>query len=165
MFLGGYGVGVVMSRRAMIEQMNYDSDPRVEAGRGGTWYESFDESAMVAKIQIFDEDGDECGVMDVPVSFGVCGLCSGKGSHVNPSIDCGGLSSEDFADDPDFASDYFSGAHDVQCAECHGKRVVPEICWDVLSGLQREAVSRMDEVAADRAECEAEMAAERRMGA
>ena len=48
----------------------------------------------------------------------------GLGRHVKPSIDDSGLTAEDF-DDPGFEEDYMSGAYDVQCGTCKGKRVVP----------------------------------------
>jgi len=61
----------------------------------------------------------------IPGKYEVCPRCDGSGKHVNPAIDGNGLSSEDFAEDPDFKEAYFSGAYDVICSECHGKRVVP----------------------------------------
>lgn len=63
----------------------------------------------------------------LPFKWGVCPTCSGKGSHVNPSIDCDGLTGEDFAEDPDFAESYFNGEYDQTCSECGGCRVVPEL--------------------------------------
>lgn len=50
----------------------------------------------------------------------ICPACDGEGETVNPSIDAGGLSAEDFAEDPDFAEDYRSGVYDVCCAACGG---------------------------------------------
>lgn len=55
--------------------------------------------------------------------FEVCGECRGCGSVVNPSIDCCGLTQDDFYDDPDFAEDYFSGRHGIICPRCRGIRV------------------------------------------
>lgn len=57
--------------------------------------------------------------------FALCPTCRGRGTHVNPNIDGGGLTSDDFADDPDFYDDYFAGNYDVSCSECDGRRVVP----------------------------------------
>jgi hypothetical protein len=56
----------------------------------------------------------------------VCPVCDGEGKTVNPAIDCQGLTAEDFAEDPDFAEDYRSGAYDVRCGGCGGQRVVTE---------------------------------------
>ena len=50
----------------------------------------------------------------------ICPACKGEGSHVNPNIDAGGISAEDFYDDPDFFDDYMSGMYDVPCDACHG---------------------------------------------
>ena len=69
----------------------------------------------------------------------ICPACSGNGTHVNPSIDAGGLTVEDFAGDPDFADDYFNGTYDVPCDVCKG------------NGKVRESmVKLLDEAAADR---------------
>jgi len=84
------------------------------------WYESFDEKSMIATIET------EEGETDVPCIYEVCSVCQGRGKHVNPSIDYGGLSSEDFDQDPDFRENYFSGMYDVPCVSCKGNRVTPE---------------------------------------
>jgi len=147
-----------------MEQRNYDNDPRVRAGEEGSWYERFDEKRMVATILTYDDDEEEVSV-EVPVRFVVCPTCDGKGSHVNPSIDAGGLSAEDFYDDPDFAEDYTSGVYDVSCYECGGKRVAPEIAEDRLSEEQKAAVESMYERLRWEAEDRAVQRAERAMGA
>lgn len=147
-----------------MEDRNYENDPRVRAGKEGDWFKSFNETAMTATLVYLDDEGDDVEV-DVPVKFGVCPTCDGKGTHVNPSIDCGGLSQEDFAEDPEFAEDYFSGAHDVQCYQCGGKRVVPEINEGALTNDQKKAVKEMEQDQRDRADHEAECHAERMMGA
>lgn len=69
----------------------------------------------------------------------ICPACCGNGHCVNPNIDAHGLTAEDFAEDPDFAEDYFSGAYDQPCAACKG------------SGKVREShLKRLDEAAEDR---------------
>lgn len=50
----------------------------------------------------------------------ICPACEGEGTTVNPSIDAHGLTSEDFAEDPDFAEDYRGGRYDQRCAACNG---------------------------------------------
>lgn len=50
----------------------------------------------------------------------ICPACSGEGACVNPAIDAGGLSADDFADDPDFAEAYFDGDYDEACRACAG---------------------------------------------
>jgi len=112
-------------QQAVTDAVNYENDSRVRAGKRGDWFSSLDESKMKATALIFDDEtGDEVEV-ETRFEFQVCGCCEGKGSHVNPSIDAGGLSAGDFHADPDFAEEYFAGRYDVACYECHGKRVVP----------------------------------------
>lgn len=84
------------------------------------WYVE-DEARMRITVEEGMSDGSD---IVLPATFEVCETCDGRGSHVNPSIDSHGISPEEFAEDPDFAEDYFSGVHDVGCAECGGKRVV-----------------------------------------
>lgn len=58
----------------------------------------------------------------------VCPTCDGKGSHVNPSIDSGGISTSDECwEDEDFRVSYFDGSYDVTCHECGGRNVVDEV--------------------------------------
>ncbi len=107
---------------------------------------------MTAIVEIGEEQ------FETKIEFHVCDLCSGKGKHVNPSIDAQGLGSEDFAEDPDFLQDYMSGAYDVACFKCNGKRVMPVV-------LDKQVGSKIEEYEADEDETEALYAAERRMGA
>lgn len=135
--------------------MNYVTDNRVRAKN--RWYEDLDETRMVASTRYHNDDGDEI-VQEVPIRFDVCPTCNGKGKHVNPSIDSGGISQDQFDEDPDFAEGYHSGDYDVTCYGCDGKRVVA-ICLD-------EAVKKaLDQVAATIAAHDAYVAAERAMGA
>jgi hypothetical protein len=104
---------------------NYYSDHRVRAAEKHN--QNFDEQRMVLTMTLYDDENDEEFEAEFPAVFEVCPTCRGKGQHVNPSIDCNGLSAEDFAEDPDFAEDYFSGRYDVSCYGCNGKRVIPVI--------------------------------------
>jgi hypothetical protein len=65
--------------------------------------------------------------------YQLCPVCRGRGTTVNPNIDCNGLTAEDFAEDPDFAESYFSGMYDQTCAACNGMRVVTEARLDELA--------------------------------
>ena len=69
----------------------------------------------------------------------ICPACRGNGSHVNPNIDAGGLSTEDFENDPDFAEDYFDGTYDVQCNVCRGSG---KVRTSVLEELKEAADDR-----------------------
>ena len=90
----------------------------------------FDPRAMTITVEWEHDDGESEPVVHehtFPAKFEVCGTCDGRGTHVNPSIDAGGITQQEFDDDPQFRADYFGGAYDVKCAECHGQRVKPEI--------------------------------------
>jgi hypothetical protein len=80
-------------------------------------------------------------VISLPYRWEVCPVCNGRGSHVNPSIDCEGISAEQFADDPDFAEEYFSGTYDVTCNCCGGRTTVPVVDEEKLTHRQRRALN------------------------
>lgn len=153
-------------------------DPRDREATEGRWFDRFNESAMtlywttttVCKLcETGEDDGSECecGEHEVafPARFAVCGLCDGRGAHVNPSIDAHGITAEEFYDDPDFAEEYHRGTYDVPCYRCHGKRVEPVIDESNLDPEQKANLKRLHECQRDMAEYYAECAAERRMGA
>lgn len=154
---------------------NYYNDPRVRAGRRVDHYTTIDAKTMLATVEIYDpspevaaldpdfipDEHDYC-IVTLPVAYSVCPTCEGRGKHVNPSIDCNGLTAEDFAEDPDFAEDYFRGNYDVDCYGCHGQRVVAEIDDARTPQAVREAIARQHALDDQYAAIEA---AERRMGA
>lgn len=72
-------------------------------------------------------DYDHDGKFRADTKFAVCGTCRGSGKMVNPAIDAGGISREQFAADPGFKEEYFGGKYDIQCAGCKGARVVADI--------------------------------------
>lgn len=133
-----------------IEEANYRCDHRVRAAE--RWYTSLDNQRMRATVQL---DGGE---REVAVRFEVCGTCRGKGTHVNPSIDAGGLTAQDFHSQPGLFEEYMQGAFDVPCCGCDGRRVVPVCCDEEVNAL-------LDAQAEEDAELEAMYEAERRMGA
>ena len=129
-----------------LDNLNYYNDPRVRnAGR--------------EEVRIFDDAGEE---IELPTHWEVCPTCEGKGTHVNPSIDAGGLSPELIHDDPEFMADYMDGVYDVVCATCNGRSTVQEVHWAKLTDDQREAYEQRQELDAD---YHAERMAEIRMGA
>ena len=83
---------------------------------------------------LYMEDGSE---IELPMGWQVCPVCDGKGSHVNPSIDAGGISREQFEDDPDFAEQYWNGTYDQTCTRCNGRTTVPAVNWEALTEEQR----------------------------
>jgi len=125
-----------------------------------------------AKVEGDDEErgaidvdalGPEADEIAVPFEWCVCGLCNGKGKHTNPSIDCGGLTSEDFDEDPDFRESYMRGDYDVTCSECSGRRVVPKLTPRTAD--ERAFVKALNKQEEDDAAHEHECRAERAMGA
>lgn len=146
-----------------LDDMNYYGDHRVIAGLRGDWFQSFNEAKMTAEVRMYgaDEDEDEEEIVMVPCVFEVCGICDGKGSHVNPNIDAGGLTRDDFADDPDFETSYFSGRYDVSCNECKGRRVVPEPNYGAMT---KEDAERLQQHLQDEADAAYEHAQELRYG-
>ena len=156
-----------MSRyQHMIDEMNYYNDPRTQARRRGKWYTAFNKRAMRCHISTYDPDQDDGEISGwVPVHYEVCDLCRGRGKHVNPSIDCGGITAEDFDYDPEFETHYYYGTYDTHCYGCDGEKVVPEIdSWEFLTDEQRKLVEALRQQQEDDAMYEAEVAAERRMG-
>ena len=121
---------------------------------------------VTGKPDVPGDDDDVEFEVEIPSKFEVCGMCEGKGSHVNRNIDGNGLTREDFEEDPDFEEAYFRGDYDVPCEECHGLRVVPvvdeERCDPKLLKLyqedqQAEAESRAEDRYWYRLECGGEM--------
>jgi len=106
-----------------LENFNYYNDRRVQVTPGRRVLESVDETHMTGILVCGEE------TVSVKVAYVVCDLCIGRGKIVNPSIDAGGLSAQDFEDDPSFKSDYFSGVYDITCPTCSGKRVVYGVVW------------------------------------
>ena len=115
--------------------MSYHTDPRVIAAERKK--PSFDEEAMTIMHVTCNDDGEEVA-FSLPAKFVRCDLCEGRGKHVDPRIDCDGIS--DWGDDPDFRMGYFSGAYDVQCNECCGRRVVPVVNEKAIKSQEDRAL-------------------------
>jgi len=142
-----------------MSDSNYFDDHRVRALEG-TGFKSVNSQKMTAVIVVWE---DECTEVEetVPITFEVCPICDGKGTHVNPSIDCDGLTREDFEDDPDFAEEYMAGRYDQQCNGCHGQRVVPVLNEERVNP---EVLALIKQQRKDDAEYRAICRAERAMG-
>lgn len=85
----------------------------------------------------------------LPVKWVVCPVCDGEGEHINPAIDCGGLTAEDFAEDPDFAEGYVRGDYKQPCNRCGGRTTVPEVDLDRLSAEDGALFERQQREAAE----------------
>lgn len=145
-------------------ESNYYSDHRVAAldrERG-----AFNQKLMTLTFSVIDDEEEEEAEVEVtlPARFEVCETCSGKGTHVNPSIDSGGLSSDDFAEDPDFAEAYFGGAYDTVCYGCKGERVEPVVDEARLNSEQKRQYAMVRKTQRERADYEVECRHEREMG-
>ncbi len=104
----------------------------------------------MTEMKVVYEDDDGALIEEtVAAVWEICSLCEGEGAYVNPSIDAHGLSAEDFAEDPDFAEDYFRGVYNISCRECggNGKIKVPEDsdiaekCESLESAIHAERVA------------------------
>ena len=82
---------------------------------------------------------------ELPSKWQLCSVCEGKGTHVNPSIDAGGISAEQFADDPEFAEEYFSGSYDVTCQRCQGRTTERVVDWARVPKNLRKAYEKQQE--------------------
>jgi len=143
----------IASNRGIMDNWNYMNDPRSNAESA---YDRYNPRARTITINWTDynEENDEEieKSLTLPARMEVCDLCGGTGSHTNPSIDAGGLSREDFDEDPDFEEEYFSGRYDVPCKQCGSKNVIPVVNEDVLSKEQREEYNKYLEDESKRAQ-------------
>lgn len=149
----------------MCFDSNYENDFRVQGGQN-RWWKHINESNMKATIVLVhtDEETDEMveEEFEIPIIFEICSTCRGSGTHVNPNIDCHGLTQQDFDEDPDFREEYMGGNYDVSCYECYGKRVAPRIDE---ANADKEVLRKFRQRQEDERNYRRECAAERRMGA
>ena len=143
------------SQRQALDDWNFYGDPRTSAKVEGVPTVSLDGEDNTGLFYFTDE-------VELPWRWEVCWLCEGKGSHVNPAIDAGGLTAEDFAEDPDFADSYFEGRYDQPCNACGGRTTVKALDRESCNAAYLEAWDRQER---ERAQDLAEEIAERRMGA
>jgi len=106
-------------------------------------------------------------VFSLPAHYEVCWRCRGKGTHDHPAFSNGFTAEEMHEHGDDFREDYMAGVYDVTCMECRGKRVLLVPSRDAIKEgtAAHELLMALDSMEAAAAECEAEMAAERRAGA
>lgn len=182
----------MMTHRQAIEQRNYHSDSRVLAAHATVHFTVkavvnslaiivLTDHAVESIFEDFDaykddpndpnsytEDWDALPWLKRDGTyFGKCDqdecyACSGTGTMVNPSIDAGGLTAQDF-EDPHFAEMYMAGAFDVPCSTCKGTKLCQEVTID--PERHPELVKWLDEAKRDAYYHDIERAAERRMGA
>jgi hypothetical protein len=153
-----------------MEEFNFHRDSRTVAAMTSQPYKVLESNAAKTSVQLSEsllegliEDGilpeDSDGIYELDTKYEVCDCCRGSGSVVNPAIDAGGISREQFEEDPQFEADYFDGKYDITCPECEGKRVVPEV--EFPASIRQEIASWMRAESDYAQTC----AAERAMGA
>jgi hypothetical protein len=153
-----------------LDDLNYMNDPRVlNADEMRAVWERFNEDRMTITFSLFsdeeeeEEEEEEEVELELPARFAVCPTCSGRGTHVNPSIDAGGYApDEDDYDDETGEDRYTRGDYNVTCWTCDGKRVVPELHRDLVDP---KLLARVDAWEAAEDDFRALQLAERRAGA
>lgn len=114
------------SQEEHLERISFASDPRNCEPAPTT---------IIVLLKHEKEMGDGYAMdveQELPTKWVVCNICKGKGTHVNPAIDCGGLTAEDFNEDPEFAEDYMKGVYDQKCNRCEGRRVIAAPNFDKI---------------------------------
>ncbi len=137
-----------------------------EAGRERreTYRSNHKDQTLTFTVTQEDDEGEFEQDVTVPAKYEVCATCEGRGKHVNPAIDSHGISGDEFAEDPDFRDDYFSGAYDVDCYECRGRSTVLVADPDRMNDEQKKLLALREEQDITEAEFAAEAAYEQRMG-
>ena len=118
-----------------IERHNFYNDSRTTAMLQTKYFDVLEERNHRALILLKDRvlqaaieenilSKNSDGMIRTGVKYEICNLCKGSGTIVDPSIDCSGISAEDFANDPVFAEEYTAGKYNITCTECTGKRVI-----------------------------------------
>lgn len=114
--------------------------------------------------QDFDLEEVEFALPAVEIS---CFRCRGKGTHVNPSIDGNGITSDEWAEwDWEERENYRNGVYDVPCYECGGEcktKEVVDACY--LSEPQKYLLTLLAKKWREDANYARECEMERRMGA
>ncbi len=116
------------------------------------------------KIVKWETDTGEARRTEMPTIREVCRRCDGNGVHDPAAFDCG-FTQPDFAEDTDFAEEYFSGRYDVTCTECNGRNVVDYM--DLGSPLTSEQQDYLNWLSLENdalAYIQAEQDSERQMG-
>lgn len=161
-----------------LEERNYWNDPRTIESQVKRRYKVVRGEGRQLRLVVDAEwleyvedrfsDGERSDLAEgvvVASRFVACETCSGYGKVVDPNIDCGGISDDDFSRDPDFKQDYLDGRYDVTCPKCSGDRVVAKIQLSECNELVRRVWNELQSWEKTDRESAREYAAERAMGA
>lgn len=97
-----------------------------------------------------DETGEE---IPLPTKKAVCWDCRGEGVRALHGLEV----TDQCAEDPDFAEDYFAGRYDTLCDGCKGAKVVDVVDEGQLTSQQlKDWHDAQDEEANYQAMCESE---------
>lgn len=93
-------------------------------------------------IEAANDDSGDVETLVLPAKWQICSRCNGNGTHVNPSIDGHGITSEEWENDwdPEEREGYFRGDYDIRCDAgcCDGK--VLEIDYERLNDELKKKV-------------------------
>ena len=102
------------------------------------------------KLCIYDDDDNE---ILLPTKKEVCFDCGGEGVRALHGYDV----TDQCAEDPEFAEDYFAGHYDTTCESCKGNRVVDVVDEDQLTPWQlNDWYDAQEEESRHWQDCEAE---------
>ena len=122
----------------------------------------FNKATMTLFVPLTDEEEvDE--LHEFHCGYEVCHTCGGRGTHVNPSIDAHGISTDEWANDWSHQDreNYFSGFYDVACYECGGNKVIPQI---IIEQADKKSLQLLLDWQDSEIEYRKEIAWERKMG-
>ncbi len=132
-----------------IDDLNYARDPR-------------NCERDPERVYVFEDQPDGAQVeRQIPTVWAVCPVCRGKGSHVNPAIDAGGIAGHAFREEPEFMEAYQRGDYDQPCNRCGGRTTVRVVDRDACEAHLLALYDADEEAAYD---MEAERLAEIRAG-
>lgn len=115
------------AERAALENYNYWHDRRVVEALVDTGLVNINTRTRTAEFHTEGANNEKV-VHTIGLRWEVCHICNGDGKHMDPSIDAGGLTEEDFEEDPDLRARYLRGEYDMTCGTCHGRTTVPTPC-------------------------------------
>lgn len=116
--------------------------PRIER------FVSIDENRLTATIKNY-LNGEPGELVSIPIVFEVCHSCNGRGKILDPSLGISDLSPEKLAaSGQDVVDAYNAGEFHINCHECLGARVLPNLDEDRASQPQlRVWISLLEEEA------------------